>query len=86
MGCRSDWTATHSTSIARGLDMEMPGAGHMNNKSIAALVANGDVTEAMVTDSAYRVLWPLFAVGAFDTHSNGTAGTDVRSPVSEKYY
>ena len=78
----SDWTATHSTSIGRGLDMEMPGAGHMNNRSIAALVASGEITEGTVADSAYRILWPLFAVGAFDSKPTGTANTDVRTPAN----
>ena len=35
-----------------------------------------------VADSAYRILWPLFAVGAFDTPNNYTAANDVRTPTN----
>lgn len=76
----SDWTATHSTSIDRGLDQEMPGASHMNNRSISALLHRGEIDLSKVKDSAWRILWPLFAVGAFDNVNNNTAANDVRTP------
>lgn len=76
----SDWTATHSTSIDRGLDQEMPGASHMNNRSISTLLQSGEIDMSKVRDSAWRILWPLFAVGAFDKVNNNTAANDVRTP------
>ena len=76
----SDWMATHSTSIGRGLDQEMPGASHMNNRSISALLQSGELDINNVKDSAWRILWPLFAVGAFDKVNNNTAANDVRTP------
>ena len=33
----SDWGATHSTSILRGLDQEMPKGGHMGDALIQAV-------------------------------------------------
>ena len=75
----SDWTATHSASVAAGLDQEMPGAGHMNNATLGAMVQQGAITEDAIDDSARRILWPLFAVGAFDKANNNTAGNNVRS-------
>jgi beta-glucosidase-like glycosyl hydrolase len=76
----SDWAATHSASIARGLDQEMPGASHINNRTISALLQSGALTRAQVADSAHRILWPLFAVGAFDKPNNNSASSNVRTP------
>ena len=55
----SDWRATHSDSIDAGLDQEMPGSDHLNQKALESKAA-------AVDRSALRVLTPLFAVGAFD--------------------
>jgi hypothetical protein len=41
----SDWTATHSASIGRGLDQEMPSSRYMNNQSISALLSSGAIDE-----------------------------------------
>ena len=76
----SDWGATHSTSLARGLDQEMPGASYMSNGRISALMDAGEISPEMLDNSSWRVLWPLFAVGAFDTPNNNTAAADVRTP------
>ena len=62
----SDWGATHSTSIAAGLDMEMPGAAFMNGSQLEAAIAKGLATPDNVRDSAVRILAPMFAVGVMD--------------------
>ncbi len=46
----SDWGATHSTSIAAGLDVEMPGADFMGAKLLQA-VQQGQIDEAYVDDA-----------------------------------
>jgi beta-glucosidase len=62
----SDWGATHSTSIMAGLDIEMPSAKFMNPKNIRAGLAAGNITEAAVSDSVYRILLSMYAVGVMD--------------------
>ncbi len=74
----SDWGATHSMSIAQGLDQQMPKGGFMD--SIEAAVKAGTVSQAQVDDSALRILTPLFAVGAFDTPTQGSLSANVTSP------
>jgi len=61
----SDWGATHSASMNRGLDQEMPGGNYMGAK-LAGMVQSGEVSMAKVDDSAVRILWPFFAVGLMD--------------------
>ena len=61
----SDWGATHSTSIAAGLDQEMPMATFMGT-SLAGAVAAGNVSEAAVDGSVTRILSALHAVGVMD--------------------
>ena len=60
--------------------MEMPTARYMNNATIAKMLASGAVNMSKVDDSAWRILWPLFAVGAFDKNNTGKASDDVTSP------
>ena len=55
----SDWGATHSTSISAGLDVEMPGAGYMNE---AALKAE-DHSVDKVRTSTTRILTAMFSAG-----------------------
>ena len=75
----SDWGATHSTSINQGLDQEMPGADFMG-ASLKAAVTAGNVTMDAINDSVVRILWPLFAVGAFDKANNNTIENNVTCP------
>lgn len=60
--------------------MEMPSAQHMNNASFAKMLASGALNMSKIDDSAWRILWPLFAVGAFDKNNTGKPGDDVTSP------
>ena len=55
----SDWGATHSTSIMRGLDQEMPGGGKMGSPLIAA-VESGQIPLSFVDDSVLRILTPMY--------------------------
>lgn len=67
----SDWGATHSTIPAAnaGLDQQ---SGYPFDKApyfagaLADAVNSGQVSEARLDDMARRVLWALFATGAFD--------------------
>ena len=52
----SDWGATHSTSIKQGLDIEMPGAGFMNQEKIGAQLKAGIIDEGVVDESVMRIL------------------------------
>jgi len=61
----SDWGATHSTSIAQGLDQEMPGDDYFGD-SLMQMVKNGTVTESMVDDSVLRMLTPMYELGIMD--------------------
>eukprot|EP00756_Hemistasia_phaeocysticola_P003291 Hpha_TRINITY_DN12167_c0_g2::TRINITY_DN12167_c0_g2_i1::g.82093::m.82093/K05349/bglX; beta-glucosidase len=74
----SDWGATHSTSIERGLDQEMPGGTYMGSP-LTDMVKAGKISEDAVTESAERVLTPLFAVGQFDNPLNGSLDNNVTS-------
>eukprot|EP00040_Diaphanoeca_grandis_P032533 m.197263 g.197263 ORF g.197263 m.197263 type:complete len:787 (-) comp32656_c2_seq1:40-2400(-) len=67
----SDWGATHSASMNRGLDQEMPGSKYMGD-TLAAMVTSGEVSMAKVDDSATRILWPFFAVGLMDKPNPST--------------
>jgi beta-glucosidase len=62
----SDWGATHSTSIAEGLDVEMPQAHFMNADSITAGLKSGSIKQADIDDSVERILYSMFAVGVMD--------------------
>jgi beta-glucosidase len=62
----SDWGATHSTSIMRGLDMEMPSANFMNPFYIKPALEAGAITEDAINDSVFRILRPMFSVGVMD--------------------
>jgi beta-glucosidase len=62
----SDWGATHSTSLMRGLDMEMPSAKWMNASYIKPDLAAGTITTAGIDDAITRILRPMFSVGVMD--------------------
>lgn len=62
----SDWGATHSASLTKGLDMEMPGANFMNPELLKPMLAAGAATEADVDESVTRILRPMFSVGVMD--------------------
>jgi len=62
----SDWGATHSMSIMKGMDMEMPSAGSMNVEKLTAGIQSGNVTMAAIDDSVTRILTPMFSVGVMD--------------------
>ena len=76
----SDWGATHSMSILAGLDQEMPGAAYMSDEGLTAAVKNGTVPQERVDSAAFRILTPLFAVGAFDRANKNTKTNNVTTP------
>ena len=69
----SDWGATHSTSIAAGLDMEMPSSNFINMDKVSAGLASGNITKAEIDAAVLRQLVPMFSVGLFDYRVNDSA-------------
>jgi len=87
----SDWGATHSTSLAAGLDIEMPAAAYMNNSHVHAALQAGAATEAQVHEAVVRIFTPMFAVGvmdappgAWDWHLMATNATSEASVASAR--
>ncbi|KAK3281160.1 hypothetical protein CYMTET_11035 [Cymbomonas tetramitiformis] len=76
----SDWKATHSTSMNKGLDQEMPANVYMNTEAIKKDLKSGDITQEMVDDSVRRILTPMFSAGLFDYTNNNTLENNVTSP------
>ena len=75
----SDWGATHSTSIASGLDQEMPGRQYFGPTLVSAVQA-GNISEAIVDESVLRILTPMYEVGVMDDiNIDGNLRNDVRS-------
>ena len=62
----SDWDATHSTSLAQGLDQEMPGSAFMGPDKVLAQLHKGTITQAEIDQAVLRMLYPMFSVGLFD--------------------
>lgn len=62
----SDWGATHSPSLAQGLDMEMPAAAWMNEEMLKPALDAGVVTEEKLDEAVVRIFRPLFEVGVMD--------------------
>jgi beta-glucosidase len=63
----SDWFAVHSTStIANGLDIEMPGPARHLGRHLPAAVAAREVDEDRVSDAARRVLFVAEKAGLLD--------------------
>jgi beta-glucosidase len=54
----SDWFGAHHTaeSALAGLDLEMPGPGHVFGEALVAAVRRGDVDEAVVDEKVARLL------------------------------
>ena len=53
----TDWGAANDRvrGLAAGLDLEMPGSGGVNDRRIAAAVATGELSEAVVDQAAVRI-------------------------------
>eukprot|EP00413_Alexandrium_margalefii_P039480 CAMPEP_0204586102 /NCGR_PEP_ID=MMETSP0661-20131031/47296_1 /ASSEMBLY_ACC=CAM_ASM_000606 /TAXON_ID=109239 /ORGANISM="Alexandrium margalefi, Strain AMGDE01CS-322" /LENGTH=628 /DNA_ID=CAMNT_0051595715 /DNA_START=27 /DNA_END=1913 /DNA_ORIENTATION=- len=62
----SDWGATHSPSLAQGLDMEMPAADFLNAEFLKPALAAGTVTQSALDDTLVRIFRPMFEVGVMD--------------------
>lgn len=71
----SDWIALQSPpwspnapapSLPAGLDMEMPGADHMNLPLVSAALAAGNISMTQIDEAVERILTPMFAVGVMD--------------------
>jgi len=60
----SDWGATHSASIAQGLDMEMPIG--LTTNTVGLLLSKETASEADIDGAVRRVLRSMFQTGLFD--------------------
>ncbi len=78
----SDWGATHSTSIMAGLDVEMPGNGFMNVAAIKAGLAAGNITNAAIDDSIFRILRAMYSVGVMDAPSGTWNSSNIKKNVT----
>ena len=81
----SDWGATHSTSIAAGLDIEMPGNDFFNEAAVDALLASGALSLDDVNEAARRVLTPMFALGLFEPGAPFRSGSIERDVASDEH-
>lgn len=63
----TDWYAAGSTvgSARAGLDLEMPGPGRLFGPSLASAIRAGEVSEAVVAETAHRLLSVIDRLGAF---------------------
>jgi len=75
----SDWGATHSLSIAAGLDQQMPDDSYFG-AALKQAVDEGKVDISLVDDSVSRILTPMFTMGLFDQPNNNTITNVVTSP------
>ena len=71
----SDWGATHSLSIAQGLDQEMPSSNYFNQSSLQ------HVDRGRVDDSVTRILTPLFQVGIMDKPNENSISNNATDEV-----
>ena len=69
----SDWGATHSLSIEKGLDQEMPGNTSFNQESLKGILEN------VIDDSVVRIFAPFFEVGTFDNPNPNQISNNVTS-------
>ena len=76
--------ATHSNSIDKGLDMEMPGGLFFGTK-LSNSISNGELDISFVDDSVMRILTPMFAVGIMDDVNDNTLDNDVTSESHSKF-
>ncbi len=61
----SDWNANHSTvdSLVGGLDLEMPGPVKYYGRLLTDAIYEWRIEEAVITESAHRILRTLFLAG-----------------------
>ena len=76
--------ATHSNSIDKGLDMEMPGGLFFGTK-LSNSISSGELDISFVDDSVMRILTPMFAVGIMDDVNDNTLDNDVTSESHSKF-
>lgn len=64
----SDWGAVHETAgvLNAGLDLEMPGPGHLAPDKVKAALAKGETTQAAVDAAARNTLRAIVRVGLLD--------------------
>ena len=80
----SDYRGTRSTIDAanNGLDIAMPGPPTRPDyfgAPLAAAVASGKVSEAVITEKAVRIVYSLAKVGALDANNTNSSKSDVTS-------
>jgi beta-glucosidase len=77
----SDWAGVHSTVAAAnaGLDIEMGSSGPYDQwyfaKPLLAAVKAGKVSEKVINDKVYRILWLMFQTSMSANHPQGSIAT-----------
>jgi beta-glucosidase len=64
----SDWGAVHDGPAAAnaGMDLEMPRAAHMNQETLAPLVAQNKIDVSLIDDKVVRILRTVIEAGFLD--------------------
>jgi beta-glucosidase len=63
----SDWSACHSvTSVANGMDLEMPRARNLFEDAVKAAMTNGQVSQNDIDGAVRHSLFTEFSMGFFD--------------------
>jgi beta-glucosidase len=64
----SDWGAVHDGPAAAGagMDLEMPRGSHMNQESLAPLIAQNKIDVSIIDDKVRRILRTAIEAGFFD--------------------
>ena len=81
----SDWGAVHDrvAALKGGLDLEMPGARQLRTKAVIKAVRSGELSEALLDESARRILGIVFKGAetpkgkAFDSAAHHTLARQV---------
>ena len=74
----SDWFATHSaTSVAAGLDLEMPGPARYLGAGLVETVARAEISRGAVAEAAGRVLRLLERVESGDASGTAESASEV---------
>jgi len=81
----SDFFSVHSVgpSLANGMDQELVGPRLWNPDNLNAALAAGEITEAQITEAAYRIVRSHIAAGLFDHPLPPEPLDDVSTPENQ---
>ncbi len=70
-------------ALSNGFDQELVGGRVLNPDTLHALLASGEITEAMIDEAAFRIVRSHFAVGLFDHPLPPARLPDVSTPENQ---